>query len=50
MMESWVVGKWKVVQFPRRIIIKNTKHLTNSENYVIISKIYFWPSQIRSLK
>jgi hypothetical protein len=32
------------------IIIQTIKYLTNSENYVIISKIYCWPSQIRSLK
>jgi hypothetical protein len=32
------------------IIIKNIKYLTDSENYAIISKIYSWPSQIRSLK
>jgi hypothetical protein len=34
----------------KAIIVRNIKYLTNSENYVIISKIHFWPSQIRSLK
>ena len=32
------------------IIIKNIKYLTDSENYAIISKIYSWVCQIRSLK
>ena len=32
------------------IITKKIKYLTDSENYVIISKIYSWISEIRSLK
>jgi hypothetical protein len=32
------------------IIIKNIKYLTDSENYAIISKIYSWICQTRSLK
>ena len=32
------------------IITKNIKYLTDSENYAIISKIYSWICQLRSLK